>query len=54
MLNAIEYLSKIDGLSPGVSFFLQGVWLTKKKKIDGFKVALKWKRKYQGWTSEEG
>jgi Transposase DDE domain len=43
-----------SGLSPGVSFFLQGVRVTKKKKIAGFNVALKWKRKYQGWTPEEG
>lgn len=28
--------------------------MTKKKKIGGFNVALKWKRKYQGWSPEEG
>lgn len=42
------------GLAPGVSFYLQGVKVTKTKGFIGFNVACKWKRKYQGWHPEEG
>ena len=42
------------GLSPGVSFFLQGVKVTKIKGFLGFNLACKWKRKYLGWKPEEG
>lgn len=42
------------GLTPGVSFYLQGVKVTKTKKFAGFNLACKWKRKYWGWAPEEG
>lgn len=42
------------GLVPGVSFFLQGVNVTKIKGVVGFNVAGKWKRKYCGWAPDEG
>lgn len=42
------------GLSPGSSFFLQGVKVTKIKGFLGFNLACKWKRKYLGWKPEEG
>ena len=42
------------GLSPGVSLFLKGVKVTKKKGFVGFNVACKWKRKLRGVASKEG
>ena len=42
------------GLTPGVSLYFRGVKVTKTKGLAGFNVACKWKRKYQGWTPEEG
>lgn len=44
------------GLSPGTSFFLQGVKVTKRKNKDfrGFNVAGKWQRKNLGQTPKEG
>lgn len=37
----------------GVSFYFQGVKVTKTKGMTGFNVACKWKKKYRGWTPEE-
>lgn len=42
------------GLAPGISFFLQGIKVTKTKGIKGFNLAGKWKGKYRGWHPEEG
>ncbi len=44
------------GLSPGNSFFLQGVKVTKQKNKDfkGFNVAGKWQLKILGMTPKEG
>lgn len=42
------------GLIPGVSIFLKGVSVTKMKGFIGFNLASKWRRKYLGWTPEEG
>lgn len=42
------------GLTPGVSFFLKGVKVTKTKGFIGFNVACKWKRKILGVTPNEG
>ena len=42
------------GLSPGLSFFLKGVKITKTKGLGGFNLAWKWKRKILGVTPEEG
>ncbi|GAB1541893.1 hypothetical protein NUACC21_45660 [Scytonema sp. NUACC21] len=42
------------GLSPGISFFLQGVKVTKQKGFRGFNVACKWRRKIRGITPKEG
>jgi hypothetical protein len=42
------------GLSPGLSFYLQGIKVTKSHKTPGFNVASKWKRKYRGIAPEEG
>lgn len=42
------------GLAPGVSFYLQGVKVTKTKGVAGLNIACKWKRKYWGWAPEEG
>lgn len=42
------------GLSPGVSLYFSGVKVTKTKKVAGFNVACKWKRKYWGLLSDEG
>lgn len=41
-------------LSPGVSLYLQGVKVTKTKKVSGFDIACKWQRKYRGWAPDEG
>lgn len=42
------------GLSPGVSFFLQGVKVTKQKGFFYFNLAGKWQRKMRGMTPKEG
>ncbi|KYC34957.1 transposase [Scytonema hofmannii PCC 7110] len=42
------------GLSPGISFFLQGVKVTKQKGFTNFNVACKWRRKIQGIAPKEG
>jgi hypothetical protein len=42
------------GLQPGVSLYLKGVKVTKTKGFYSMNVACKWKRKYRGWTAEEG
>ncbi len=42
------------GLSPGVSFFLPGVKVTKHKGSSGFNVAGKWQRKLLGVAPKEG
>ncbi|MGH2414362.1 MAG: IS4 family transposase [Microcystaceae cyanobacterium] len=42
------------GLAPGVSLYFQGVKLTKTKGFSEANIACKWKRKYRGWTAEEG
>ena len=42
------------GLSPGVSFFLAGVKVTKKQGFTNFNVACKWKRKILGVAPKEG
>ncbi len=42
------------GLTPGVSLYFQGVKVTKTKGFSGANIAGKWKRKYRGWTAEEG
>ncbi len=42
------------GLSPGISFFLKGVKVTKTKGLRGFNLACKWKRKILGVAPEEG
>lgn len=48
--------SELDdlGLSPGVSFFLKGVKVTRTKGLRGFNLACKWKRKIRGVAPEEG
>ncbi len=50
----IWYQLKDLGLSPGVSVFWQGVRVTKTQGFTRFNIASKWKRKYLGWTPEEG
>lgn len=42
------------GLSPGISFFIKGVKVTKTKGLRGFNLACKWKRKISGVAPEEG
>ena len=42
------------GLKPGISFFLEGIKVTKTQKIGGFSLACKWKRKIGGIASKEG
>lgn len=42
------------GLTPGVSFFIQGVKLTKMKGFRSFNVACKWRRKILGVAPKEG
>jgi hypothetical protein len=42
------------GLSPGVSFFIKGVKVTKSKGFFSFNVACKWKRKINGVAAKEG
>jgi hypothetical protein len=42
------------GLTPGVSFFLKGVKVTKTRGFFSFNVACKWKRKIHGVAPKEG
>jgi len=42
------------GLQPGLSLYFQGVKVTKTKGFLGANVVCKWKRKYRGWTADEG
>jgi hypothetical protein len=42
------------GLTPGVSFFMKGVKVTKSKGFFSFNVACKWKRKINGVAPKEG
>jgi hypothetical protein len=42
------------GLKPGVSFFIEGIKVTKTQKMGGFNLAAKWKRKVGGTTPKEG
>lgn len=42
------------GNRPGVAFYLQGVKVTKNKKLGGFNVAGCWRRRYWGWSLDEG
>jgi hypothetical protein len=42
------------GLEPGVSFFVQGVKVTKTRGFMSFNVACKWKRKINGVAPKEG
>jgi hypothetical protein len=49
----IEELNNL-GLEPGVSFFIEGVKVTKSQRIGGFNIAAKWKRKIGGMASKEG
>jgi hypothetical protein len=42
------------GLTPGMSFYLRGIKVTKTKQIKGFDLASKWVRKYGNFTAEEG
>ena len=42
------------GLAPGISFFLQGLKVTKTPGINGGNLAGKWQRKFTGWSPEEG
>ena len=48
--------SQLDnlGLSPGVSFFLAGIRVTKAKGFNSFNVASKWQRKIKGVAPKEG
>lgn len=42
------------GLVPGMQMYLNGVSVTKQKGFGKFNVAGKWKRKYWGWSPDEG
>lgn len=41
------------GLAPGMSFYYQGIKVTKTKGFSGFNLAAKWKRNYRGKGSKE-
>jgi hypothetical protein len=41
-------------LETGMSLYLQGVKITKTKGFGSINLVGKWKRKYRGWTAEEG
>ncbi|MEG4405146.1 hypothetical protein [Microcoleus sp. MON2_D5] len=41
------------GITPGTSLYFQGVKVRNTKPLEGFDVACKWKRNYQGWTVNE-
>lgn len=51
-----DFLRQLNdfGLSPGVSFFLQAVKVTKQKGFISFNVACKWQRKIRGIAPKEG
>jgi hypothetical protein len=38
------------GLTPGISFYLRGVKMTKTKQVTGFDLAAKWQKKRYGLT----
>ena len=40
------------GLKPGISFYLQGIKITKTKQVMGFDLAAKWQKKPWGLTNE--
>ncbi len=42
------------GLTPGISWFYSNIKVTKTKQIEGFNVAGKWKKKFQGYAPNEG
>ena len=42
------------GLKPGISFFIEGIKVTKTQKNGGFNLAGKWRRKIGGVASKEG
>ena len=42
------------GLKPGISFFIEGIKVTKTQKIGSFNLAGKWKRKIGGIAPKEG
>jgi Transposase DDE domain len=42
------------GLKPGISLFIEGVSITKKKGFGPFNLAGKWQRKYKGFVADEG
>lgn len=41
------------GLTPGISWFSSNIKVTKTKQIEGFNVAAKWKKKFQGCAPNE-
>lgn len=41
------------GLSPGMSFYLEGMKVTKSRGFHPGNLAVKWKQKYRGWTADE-
>lgn len=41
------------GVNPGVSIYLEGVKVTKKKGLKSANIIGKWKRRYRGWSVEE-
>ena len=45
---------RVYPVAPGVSFFFQGVKVTKTQGFFSFNVACKWKRKILGVAPEEG
>ncbi|NEP35244.1 IS4 family transposase [Moorena sp. SIO3B2] len=42
------------GLKPGISFYLQGIKITKTKQVLGFDLAAKWQQKRWGMNADEG
>ncbi|NEQ80361.1 MAG: IS4 family transposase, partial [Moorea sp. SIO2I5] len=42
------------GLKPGISFYLQGIKITKTKQVVGFDLAAKWQQKRWGMNADEG
>jgi hypothetical protein len=51
-----EVRSTLDnlGIKPGLSLYLKGVNITRSQGGFELNLASKWKRKYRGWTAEEG
>lgn len=41
------------GVTPGISVYLEGIKVTKKKGFNPANIVGKWKRKYRGWSVEE-